>query len=128
MKAYTDKSGFSVIKYPIISKNSGNKYEVSIYPFGDDDDRYSEGCIVSLYKKGKIFSKKLKESHFNNKDGKIMVSYYTKNDMDTDYTYDLIGMTSLVVCLYEKTIKTTISNKNKFDHDYKEFEDWNGEV
>ena len=46
-------------KYPITSQETGNTYEVMIHPYGLDDERYLDGCIVSLRRKRFLFSKEL---------------------------------------------------------------------
>lgn len=58
MKPYTYSNLDYYYKYPIISKETGKEYLVKIYLYGLDSNRYSEGCVVALYKKKWIFKKK----------------------------------------------------------------------
>jgi hypothetical protein len=112
-------------KYPITSSVTGNKYLIKIKPFYGDDTKYKQGCVVSL-RKNNLFHTILREDHFKNKDGKINIEHYYGKDTETDWEYNLIEMTKLIVKLYERSKNLDNTSKLQLDKDYEEFEKWDG--
>jgi hypothetical protein len=115
-------------KYPITSKETGLEYRVKIMPYHQSIDKYSEGCIVTLYKKRFLFDKELINRYFNNNNSKINIEYLYSSDKETDYDYNMIEMTRLIVNLYEETIKKKLKNTKQVNTDFEDFNNWNGEV
>jgi len=127
MKNYTYR-GCINSKYPIVSSETGNKYEVEISPYGQDDARYLEGCVITLNKKGRIFSTQLITRHFSNNNGKIKLEYFRNPDWQTEINYNMVDMTKLIVRIYESSIKQNIKDTKQMENDYIEFATWNGEI
>jgi hypothetical protein len=128
VKSFTIENGYKRNKYPIKSKESGNTYEVEIYPYRAEDSRYLEGCIVTLYSKKWIFKTQLRQSQFDNNDGKISISYFSHTSTNTEVDYNLVNMTKLIVQLYEKSIENQIKTRKQLEKDFNDFKEWNGEV
>lgn len=129
MKVYTKKSLWDGMnyKYPITNKDTGNTYEVVIHPYGMDDERYLEGCIVSLRKKKWLSSKEILKRCFENNDGKIDISNLS-SDEETEFDYNLINMTKLIVQLYEANNVNELESLKGLKEDFAEFSKWDGIV
>jgi hypothetical protein len=129
MKSYTKRGkNYKNLKFPITSKVTGRQYIVEIYPYGMNDDRYLEGCFVTLYLKRFLLKKEVKHYFCNNDKGQITISPICNPKIKTDYEYSLIGMTKCIVDRYEESIVAAIKTSSQLENDYKEFENWNGEV
>lgn len=84
MKPYTKASNIFTAnnyKYPITSVETGNTYEIVIYPYRMDEEKYLEGCFVTLRKKGKLFFKQVCNMRVENEDGKISIAYINYDNM-----------------------------------------------
>jgi ribosomal protein L28 len=115
-------------RYPIISSETGCKYEVEIYPYCGKESNYTEGCLVRLYKKRWIFNHELKHLWMDNEDNKITLSNVYGDKTKTEYNYNMINMTKLIVNLYENTIKRKTNSLRQIDKDLEEFKLWDGIV
>jgi hypothetical protein len=125
---YRSTQGYWNEKYPIISEVTSNKYLVKIKPYQEDDTQYKRGCIVSLCEKGMLFTHVLQTSQFANDDGKIKIQYWSRKDQITDWDYNLIDMTKLIVNLYETSNKLNDESKLTLEKDFEELKNWNGLV
>lgn len=131
MKPYTKASNAFTAnnyKYPITSKETDNTYEVVIYPYGMNEERYLEGCIATLRKKKLIFSRNLLTRFLDNNEGKITITYINSPDEKTSYEYNLINISKLIVELYESGNKYKMNSINKLKSDFNEFSNWDGKV
>lgn len=130
MKPYTKTNTFDgkKYKYPITSQETGNTYKVVIHPYGMDDGKYIDGCVVSLRKKGFLFSKEICNRFFDNKNGKIVVAYFGHKNNETNFDYNLVSMTNLIVQLYEKNETNGCISIKKLRDDSTEFSKWDGIV
>ena len=115
-------------KYPITSQETGNTYEVMIHPYGLDDERYLDGCIVSLRRKRFLFSKELYNMSFDNENGKMKMNYINFKSKVTDIDYNLVNMASFIVKRYE--INNVKGNKSvkQLREDFTTFGKWDGIV
>lgn len=127
MKAFTyNPKDYYTIKQPITSKRTGKQYKVKIKPYYGEYKKYINGSIVSLHTIG-LFSKELLSRMFDNKNGKITISYLS-SDKDTEFNYNMVDMTKLILKLHENINETETLSLEKIKNDYNEFEKWNGEV
>lgn len=128
MKSHTKRDiGNYNEKYPVTSEITSKKYLIRIEPFGDNDNKYSKGCIVSIHSSS-IFHKKLLSYIFKNINGKIKILSWNGNDCQTEHNYNMINMSNLIVANYE--IMHNLNDKSvlTIDKDFKEFTEWDGNV